>query len=93
MHQKIRRRIEALENALPLNSIWTAVNLTDDEIIHRALERLSDQDLELLLQLSDDCRASRFPTEREGAALHAFGCAIERERGCLKPSSLRRFGR
>jgi hypothetical protein len=90
MTQKIRRRIEALENVAP-QSIWTAVSLTDDEIIGRAIERLSDQDLEILGQLSDDSRASRFPTEREGAALHAFGCAIEHERGCTKLSPRRRF--
>jgi hypothetical protein len=91
MTQKIRRRIEALENVQPLNSIWAAVDLTDDEILDRALKRLSDEDLELLLHLSDDSHASQFPTEREGAALHAFGCALEREHGCLKPSSRRKF--
>jgi hypothetical protein len=54
---------------------------------------LEAETLELLLHLSDDSHANRFPTEREGAALHALGCAVERERGCLKPSSLRRFAR
>jgi hypothetical protein len=90
MTQKIRRRIEALESAAP-QSIWTAVSLTDDEIIDRAIERLSDEDLEILGQLSDDSEQSSGRTEREGAALHAFGCAIEQERGCLKPSPRRRF--
>jgi hypothetical protein len=89
MTQKIRRRIEALESAAP-QSIWTAVSLTDDEIIDRAIERLSDEDLKTLGQLSDFEESGR-PTEREGAALHAFGCAIEQERGCLKPSPRRRF--
>jgi hypothetical protein len=89
MTQKIRRRIEALENAAP-QSIWTAVHLADDEIIDRAIERLSDEDLKTLEHLSDS-EESSLPTEREGAALHAFGCAIERERGCLKPSAPRRY--
>jgi hypothetical protein len=41
-------------------AIYTAVKLSDDEIFHRALERLSDEDLEFL-HLSDDFRPSRFP--------------------------------
>jgi hypothetical protein len=90
MTQKIRRRIEALESAAP-QSIWRVVHLTDDEIIDRAIERLSDEDLKILEHLSDGSEKSRLPTEREGAALHALGCAVEQERGCLKPSSLRRF--
>ncbi|HTU48599.1 MAG TPA: hypothetical protein VMF91_26290 [Bryobacteraceae bacterium] len=90
MTQKIRRRIEALESAAP-QSIWTAVHLTDDEIIDRAIERLSDQDLEVLGQLSNDSEESCLPTAREGAALYALGCAIEQERGCLKLSPQRRY--
>jgi hypothetical protein len=59
MTQKIRRRIEALENATP-QSIWTAVHLTDDEIIDRALERLSDEDLKILEHLSNSAVSSSF---------------------------------
>ena len=89
MTRKIRRRIEALENAAP-QSIWSAVHLTDDEIIDRALKRLSDEDLEILGQLGDDSQESSLPTESEAAALHAFGCAVEQERGSLKPAPLYR---
>jgi hypothetical protein len=72
------------------NLAQMTIDSAPHEIIDRAIERLSDEDLKTLGHLSDS-EESSLPTEREGAVLHAFACAIERERGCLKPSPPRRY--
>jgi hypothetical protein len=76
----IRKRIEALEKSLPPRRVPDS----DDKTMDRALAGVSEEDREVLMQIGQGRlveereRATEW-TDRELAALDAFGPIVERE--------------